>query len=182
MSRLIAVVAPSGAGKDTLLDGALAARPALTVVRRVITRPESAGGEGYEGVSECEFDRRLAAGAFRLWWPAHGLRYGVPMSVEDDLTAGRVVLFNGSRDALPAIHEAFPGVGVILITAPEPMLRARLMARGRESAEEIEERLVRAARPAPEGALVVANDGSIEEGVVRFLAAIDRLSAPVESV
>ena len=40
--RLFAIVGPSGAGKDTLIQGALAARPGLSVVRRVITRPTSA--------------------------------------------------------------------------------------------------------------------------------------------
>ncbi|MBC7181481.1 MAG: phosphonate metabolism protein/1,5-bisphosphokinase (PRPP-forming) PhnN, partial [Roseovarius sp.] len=57
--RAFAVVGPSGAGKDTLIDAARAARPDLQVIRRVITRPEALGGEDFEGVSEVEFDRRL---------------------------------------------------------------------------------------------------------------------------
>lgn len=40
--RLFAVVGPSGAGKDTLIAAALAARPDLAIVRRVITRPVEA--------------------------------------------------------------------------------------------------------------------------------------------
>ena len=76
--RLFFVVGPSGAGKDTLLSGAIAADPALHWVRRVITRPESAGGEPFEGVSAPEFAARLARGDFALHWDAHGLRYGVP--------------------------------------------------------------------------------------------------------
>ena len=58
--RLFFVVGPSGAGKDTLLSGAIAADPALHWARRVITRPESAGGEPFEGVTEAEFAMRLA--------------------------------------------------------------------------------------------------------------------------
>ena len=66
--RLFAVVGPSGAGKDTLMAAARAARPGLVLVRRVITRPESAGGEDFEGVGETEFALRLAAGDFALHW------------------------------------------------------------------------------------------------------------------
>ena len=43
--RLFVVVGASGAGKDTLIAGALAADPRLHWARRVITRPAVAGGE-----------------------------------------------------------------------------------------------------------------------------------------
>ncbi|MFD1807738.1 hypothetical protein ACFSHQ_04955 [Gemmobacter lanyuensis] len=42
-ARIVAVVGPSGAGKDTLMDAACAARPDLRRVRRWITRPAEAG-------------------------------------------------------------------------------------------------------------------------------------------
>ena len=46
--------------------------------------------------------------------------------------------------------------------------------------EDIEECLARAA-PAPEGALIVVNDGTVDEGAARLLAAIDSVSAPADS-
>ena len=57
MSRgpLIAVVGASGVGKDTLIRAMVAVRPGL---RRVITRPIDADGEGHEAVSEAEFAAR----------------------------------------------------------------------------------------------------------------------------
>ncbi|MEO1313717.1 MAG: hypothetical protein AAFV27_07560, partial [Pseudomonadota bacterium] len=60
--QLIAVVGPSGAGKDTVLDAICAARPTFRRVRRVITRPSSAGGEAFDGVTRAEFARRAAMG------------------------------------------------------------------------------------------------------------------------
>ena len=42
---IFAIVGPSGAGKDTLIEGALKQRPDLRLIRRVITRPTGAGGE-----------------------------------------------------------------------------------------------------------------------------------------
>ena len=42
--QIFAVVGPSGAGKDTLMAAAARARPDLHIVRRVITRPATAGG------------------------------------------------------------------------------------------------------------------------------------------
>ncbi len=174
--RIIAVVAPSGAGKDTLLKGVLATRPDLHLARRVITRRSGAGGEDFEAVSVAEFERRRTAGAFAVWWPAHGLKYGVPVSVHDRLAAGQNVIFNGSRDALPAIRTVFPDLAVILITAPAALLRDRLRARGRESADEIEERLRRAERPVPTGAVEVANDASIKAGIAQLSAAIDTIT------
>lgn len=176
--RIFAIVGPSGAGKDTLIAGALAARPDLALVRRVITRPEEAGGEDFEGVTEAEFVRRKAEGAFALDWQAHGLRYGIP--VDQVTRRPGTVLFNGSRAALPLARQVFPGLGVIVITAPDAVLASRLAARGRESAEDIRARLARATFALPEGlgrVAVVQNDATPEVGIARLLAALQPDSA-----
>ena len=175
--RLIVIVAASGAGKDTLLASAAAARPDLHLVRRVITRPAALGGEGFDGVDEAEFERRRQAGGFAVWWAAHGLRYGVPVEVRRRLARGETVLLNGSRDALPEIRAVFPDLSLILIVAPKDALRERLVRRGRETEAEIDARLARADRPTPAGALVVRNDGTVEGGVARLLAAIQRCAS-----
>ena len=49
--RLIAVVGPSGVGKDTLMEAMSRAEPRLALVRRVITRDPALGGEAFEAVS-----------------------------------------------------------------------------------------------------------------------------------
>lgn len=172
--RVFAVVGPSGAGKDTLLSGAVAASCALHWARRVITRPESAGGEPFEGVTPEEFDFLSGAGVFALEWPAHGLRYGIRSTEFDGLATGVDVLFNGSRAALAMAAERFPGLIVLRITAPSRVLAERLAARGRESVAEIEARLARASYEVPAGLPVIdiANDATPAIGVARLLAAL----------
>jgi len=170
--RLIAVVGPSGAGKDTLLAAALARRPDLVLARRVITRPESAGGEPHEETTEEEFIRRREAGEFVFWWEAHGLFYGVPGTVLDQVGDGRTVIYNGSRKALPGNREAYPDLEIVVVTASDDVLAARLAARGRETEADIRARLARASEPAPEGARIVMNDGTVAQGAERLLAAL----------
>lgn len=170
--RLIAVVGPSGAGKDTLLAGALALRPEWELVRRVITRPAGAGGEAHEAVGLSEFAARCALGEFAVHWQAHGLCYGIPQSALGRVRAGATVLFNGSRAALPQARAAFPRLEVVMVTAPVPVLAARLSARGRESAAAIAARLERSLLAPPPDARVVLNDAGVAEGVARFLAAL----------
>ena len=75
---IFAIVGPSGAGKDTLIRGALAARPDLRLARRVITRATEAGGEDFDGVTPEDFAARKARGDFVIAWEAHGLSYGIP--------------------------------------------------------------------------------------------------------
>ena len=172
--RLFAIVGPSGAGKDTLMQAAKAARPDLHLVRRVITRPSEAGGEDFEGVTEAEFARRKASGAFVLDWQAHGLSYGIPISVERAIAEGRNVLFNGSRAMLGDAWQAFPGLSVVHVTAPVPVLADRLAARGRESRADIAQRLARVTYEIPYGLPVrtVENGGALDQAVADFLAAL----------
>lgn len=175
-AQVFAIVGPSGAGKDALIRGAMAERPDLRLVRRVITRPTDAGGEDFDGVSETEFLQRKAEGAFALDWQAHGLRYGIPRR---QIEGPGPVLFNGSRAALPEAVRLLPALRIILITAPEPVLAARLAARGREGEADIRDRLSRAAFAMPGGLTfdIVTNDGSLAAGVARLLAALQPVRA-----
>ncbi|MFM2389993.1 MAG: hypothetical protein RLZZ437_1548 [Pseudomonadota bacterium] len=165
------VIGPSGAGKDTLIAGALRARPDLRSVRRVITRPSAAGGEDFEGVSVEEFVQRKAAGEFVLDWQAHGLCYGIPHA---QVHGPGDVIFNGSRAALMAAGQAFPDLRAVLVTAPDNVLAARLATRGREAEDDIRARLARGSFVLPEGIPVttVCNDGTPEQGIARLLAAL----------
>lgn len=173
---IFAVVGPSGAGKDTLIRGALALRPDLRLVRRAITRPTEAGGEDYEGVTPKDFMRRVAQGDFALTWEAHGLSYGIPKA---QVPGPGDVIFNGSRAALAEAVRVFPDLRVILVTAPDIILAARLSARGRETAQDVRQRLSRAAFAMPEGIAfrTVVNDATPEIGTARLLAALQPESA-----
>lgn len=169
---LVAVVGPSGAGKDTLMAGArmrIGPDPRFRFVRRSVTRPASAGGEDHEPMERGAFLRRRDAGGFALWWDAHGLLYGIPRDVEADLDAGRCAVANLSRSVLGEAHRLYPLL-VLEVTAPAAVLAARLAARGREDAEAVAARLVREA-PLPAGLRVrrVVNDGAVEGAVAEVV-------------
>lgn len=174
---IAAVVGPSGAGKDTLIEGALAAWPGLRLARRVITRPSDAGGEDFDGVTPAAFARMRQAGLFALDWQAHGLCYAIP---RDQLAGGGPVIFNGSRAALPQALARLPGLRVVLVTAPVALLARRLAARGRETEADIAARLDRARFAMPPGVahVTVQNDGTPEQGVARLLAALQPARYP----
>lgn len=171
---LVAIVGPSGVGKDTVLAAISEARPEFVVARRIITRPADAGGEDHIAVSDALFDAQLAMGRFAFHWGAHGLRYAIPASINAELAAGKVVVFNGSRKALGQIAGHYPQLLVLMITAPEHLLAKRLHARGRESAREIAARLKRAKMDAPEGAQVIKNDSTPQAAAAQAIAAITR--------
>ncbi|MEE4118108.1 MAG: phosphonate metabolism protein/1,5-bisphosphokinase (PRPP-forming) PhnN [Paracoccaceae bacterium] len=176
--RLIAVVGPSGAGKDSVAAEMVARRPALHWVRRVVTRPAEPGGEPFVPATEAEFARAEAAGTFALAWRAHGLAYGVPRSELTCLEAGRDALVNLSRGALPEAQARFPSLVALHVTAPPALRAQRLAARGRESLQEIAGRLAREA-PLPDGVRVVQIDNSttLAAAAEAALSALDRQEA-----
>lgn len=174
-----AVVGPSGVGKDTVMEAVRSADPRVVLVRRVITRPAAAGGEAFEGVDRAAFAAMKAAGDFALDWEAHGLAYGIPVSIHNDLGAGRPVLFNGSRAMLAEAVKVFPGLRVLSITATNDVLAARLRARGRESEDQITQRLARAKLPLPAGLRVteIDNSGALDRAVEAVRAALQPVRA-----
>lgn len=167
---LVVIVGPSGAGKDTLMDRVaadLCGDPHVLFVRRVVTRPSQAGAEDHDSLSEADFDQALDDGKFCFSWSANGLRYGLPRQMADHLAAGGLAVVNGSRGAFSAMQQVFGQARAVEVTADRATLKARLMARKRESAAEIELRLDRAAELGTEvePALRIDNSGALDESV-----------------
>lgn len=179
---LIAVVGPSGVGKDTLLARARAAlsdRPEVLFVRRSITRPASADAEEHVPITAEAFDEAERAGAFAFSWRAHGLGYGLPGSLSEHLAAGHPAVINGSRKVLAGMQERFPTLSVIQIAAAPEVLAARLAARGRESQAEIAARIARAEEALPVAPVcVIDNSGELDQAADALVAAILELAAP----
>lgn len=173
---MIVVVGPSGAGKDSVIDYAMARLKTTSVevelVRRVITRAQDAGGEDHEAISTDAFRACAERGAFAVHWEAHGLHYGIPAACHAKLEEGRTLVANGSRAVLDRFREAFPRVAVVNIVASPEVIAARLIARARESEAEIRRRLDRQV-PDIDGdphLTTIDNSGPLEEAGERFAA------------
>jgi ribose 1,5-bisphosphokinase len=166
--RLIYVMGPSGAGKDSVI--ACARRmgdPArLAVAHRYITRPPRLDAENHIALSEVEFAARRRAGWFALWWNSHGLSYGIGREIDLWLVGGVAVLVNGSRAYLAEAVARYPDLLPVLVTAAPEIRRSRLLARERESANEIAARLDRRidAMPDHPELVTIDNSGALEKG------------------
>lgn len=163
--RLILVVGPSGAGKDTLLGlarAACAGDGSIVFPRRVVTR-EASAFEDNEHLPPTAFREALARGEFAMYWEAHGHCYGLSGAIDEDIRAGRTIVANVSRTVIEAMRRAYSDVTVISITAPPEVLAARVAARARASDGKIENRLRRTVDGA--GAVpdvTISNVGSAE--------------------
>ncbi|MBS0246351.1 MAG: phosphonate metabolism protein/1,5-bisphosphokinase (PRPP-forming) PhnN [Proteobacteria bacterium] len=171
------VVGPSGVGKDTLLDGARAALKndkRFLFARRTITRPADAGGEDHDAVTPQEFTRRKQAGAFLLTWDAHGLEYGLPITLARALGEGSNVVANGSRATIAELARLVPKLVVVEVNASPEVVAARLHARGRENEAQVAARVARTVPPVPDGiALVrILNDSDVSAGIAKLVAAL----------
>jgi ribose 1,5-bisphosphokinase len=142
----VAIVGPSGSGKDALINFArqrLAGREQFVFVRRIVTRPADRASEDHDSLGEAEFDALEQAGGFALTWPAHGLRYGLPASIDADIAAGLVVIANVSRQIVPRIETRYARTIIVALSARPDIIAQRLAARGREDAAAISRRLAR---------------------------------------
>lgn len=156
------VCGPSGAGKDSVMAwarDALAGETRLHFARRLVTRHAPSAWD--DGVSAPALQALLADGQLAWHWQAHGLLYGVHRSYAACVMAGDVVVVNGSRTHARELAGR-ADVRCVVITAPQPLLAARLHARGREDAPAVARRLHRnAASVLPAADLVIRNDADL---------------------
>lgn len=179
--RLVLVVGPSGAGKDSLLREAaksLASDRHIVFPRRVITRPSQDAAEAHDSLTAEEFLAAQAQGRFALSWQAHGLLYGIPASLRDELKAGRTAAVNVSRGIIAEAAESFANVAVLNVTASAEIIAQRLAERGREAPADIAARIAREA-PGYDPKIVtvtIVNDTTLAAAAHAFASALLQFS------
>jgi ribose 1,5-bisphosphokinase len=172
--RIVLVVGPSGAGKDTLLNFARTACTddgGIVFPRRVVTR-QASQAEDNEELSLDDFRKAQANGEFALHWEAHGHSYALPRRIEDDIRAGRTVVINVSRSVIDWVRRAYADVVVVSITAPAEVLAERLKSRARGSDGQIDGRLSRAVDDAAAPDVTIVNVGHAADHARRLVQII----------
>ena len=148
-ASLIYIIGASGSGKDSLIDYArqhIQQQAQVVFAHRYITRPADAGGENHLALSEKEFIKRRNMGCFAMSWYSHETWYGIGIEINQWLAKGLCVVVNGSREYLSPAAEKYSELCPILIQTQTDMLRRRLESRGRESMEQINQRIEQAIR------------------------------------
>jgi len=173
---LVLVCGPSGAGKDSLLSRVQEMnrdRTDIVFPRRVVTRLISEA-EDHDSATPDEFDSTLARGGFAFWWSAHGLQYGLPAQIDDQIAEGRCVVCNVSRTIIAELRDRYQRVVSILVTAPYDILAARLAMRGRATDGNLSDRIARSAAFGEFRAdVIIDNSGAIEEGAGKLQDALE---------
>ena len=177
--KLIYLMGASGSGKDSLLRavaGWQQAGGSVIAARRYITREVRAGCEPHSALSQAEFEARERAGNFLFNWQAHGFQYGIAHEVLSDLQSGKHVVVNGSRRYLMTAQGIYPGLVPVCLEVAPQVLKSRLIARGRETPDEIVARLGQAdefSGNIPADAIKINNNEHIEVAVEQLRKLLD---------
>ncbi|WP_431281730.1 guanylate kinase [Humitalea sp. 24SJ18S-53] len=143
----LVLAAPSGTGKSSVSRALLQTEPALSLSISATTRaarPGEIDGDHYYFRSREKFAAMVAEGKMLEHAEVFGRHYGTPRApVEQALAEGRDVLFDIDWQGHLQLRAALPGdvVGVFLLPPSLAELRRRLVARGQDSAEEIDRRM-----------------------------------------
>ena len=149
-SPLVVVISgPSGAGKDTVIEAALALDPSLAKVATAKTRaprPGEIDGVHHVFLSDEEFDRWVAEGEFLEHVEIYGHRSGVPRAAVDRLlTEGRIPILRTDVAGALTLRAALDAPLLAFVTVPDvAALERRIRARGAETEREISARLAEA--------------------------------------
>ena len=164
--NIFIVTGPSGAGKSTLLERLIAEDPRLIFSVSHTTRPARQGevhGKHYHFVDRDTFNTLIDEGAFLEYASVHGHLYGTskPHLIEQ-LEQGMDLVLDVDVKGAAQVKMALPSACSIFILPPSfERLQARLVGRGKDSAEVIRTRLTNAAgevRHALEFDFAVVND------------------------
>jgi guanylate kinase len=166
MPRVFVITGPSGVGKGTLIRGLLQRIPGLELSVSATTRsprPGEEDGVHYHFLTPEEFARRVQAGDFVEHATYSGNRYGTLRSeLERHLDRGEPVVLEIEVQGARQIRTAMPEAIQVFIAPPSnDALRARLVGRGTDSAEEVDARMRTAQEELearPEFGHVVVND------------------------
>jgi guanylate kinase len=179
MARVFVITGPSGVGKGTLIRGLMERVPALELSVSATTRaprPGERDGVDYHFLTREDFDRRVAVEEFVEHADYAGRSYGTLRSELDDrLRAGVPVVLEIEVQGARQVRAAMPEAVQVFIAPPSlEALRARLIGRGTDSAEEVERRLRVAEQELaaqPEFGHVVVND-RLEDALERLTAIV----------
>jgi guanylate kinase len=143
---LFTIVAPSGAGKSSLVAALLERQPAIQLSVSYTTRPPRAGevtGREYHFVTRPEFEALIAQGEFLEHAEVYGNLYGTSRKwIEATRAKGADVLLEIDWQGARAVKRLFPDMIYIYILPPSiEELHRRLVKRGKDSAAVIERRL-----------------------------------------
>jgi guanylate kinase len=151
VAAVFVITGPSGVGKGTLIRGLLERVPALELSVSATTRsprPGERDGVDYYFLTPAEFEAHIAAGDFVEHAVYSGHRYGTLRSeLERRLGAGTPVVLEIEVQGARQVRESMPEAVTVFIAPPSvEALRARLVGRGTDSAEQVDERLRTAER------------------------------------
>jgi len=146
---LFVVVAPSGAGKTSLVNRLLEAERGIRLSVSHTTRAPRAGevdGREYHFVARAAFEAMIAAGDFLEHADVYGNYYGTSRRwIEQELAGEHDVLLEIDWQGARQVRKLFPRmVGIFILPPSLAELRRRLTDRGKDSPEVIERRMASA--------------------------------------
>jgi guanylate kinase len=166
VAEVFVITGPSGVGKGTLIRGLLERVPDLELSVSATTRaprPGERDGVDYHFLTPETFERHGQAGDFVEHASYSGNRYGTLRSeLERRLRRGTPVVLEIEVQGARQVRAAMPEAIAVFIAPPSrEALRARLVGRGTDAPEQVDERMRTAERELeaqPEFAHVVIND------------------------